>query len=71
MKVSDAGGRVVFVQPGYSLYIPGGWYHQVSNLEESMCLFILFKFIFILNLFVCSNIYFRYYFSEQCVCNPS
>jgi len=34
-KVMDAGGRVVFLQPGSTLYIPGGWYHQVSNLEEN------------------------------------
>jgi len=24
----------VFVQPGLTLYIPAGWYHQVSNLED-------------------------------------
>jgi len=35
MKVMEAGGRVVFLRPGFSLYIPGGWYHQVSNLEEN------------------------------------
>ena len=39
----DAGGRVVFLQPGFSLYIPGGWYHQVSNLEESMFMFIALR----------------------------
>jgi len=33
-KIMSVGGRVVFVQPGLTLYIPAGWYHQVSNLED-------------------------------------
>ncbi len=42
MKIKDAGGRVVFLQPGFHLYIPGGWYHQVSNLEEGYIVSVIF-----------------------------
>eukprot|EP01112_Ceratiomyxa_fruticulosa_P017994 TRINITY_DN5698_c0_g1_i1.p1 TRINITY_DN5698_c0_g1~~TRINITY_DN5698_c0_g1_i1.p1 ORF type:complete len:730 (-),score=182.18 TRINITY_DN5698_c0_g1_i1:51-2240(-) len=32
--IASAGGRVVFIKPGNTLFIPAGWYHQVSNMEE-------------------------------------